>query len=363
MRADPAEVQRLNTMRTRDKKRSLLPGDANESFYCDLTGEGHSSLAKFKESLKSSARTNHAAEVAPVDLEKQILLLSENFEKNTKVLLESFEEEKKKTKVLGESFEEEKKKTKVLEENLEKNTKVLLESFEEEKKDTKVLLESFEEEKKKTQVLLESFEEEKKDTKVLLESFEEEKKKTQVLLRQLEEQVAFCRREHQDPTLVNEAQKVRPLREIWARALSVGLDLQSDEEATAKSIKSKGDLDAHPLGLREAALTVYDVSRDASYPSNNLRLITRGFELLYGIGSEDALLLLFADKVMYFQEKAAFKIPRKSISFSILLTPNILCSPRDDGGVPRVPRMVYAHQGRHDLCSQETPEQCPLFRR
>jgi hypothetical protein len=299
MRANPAEVQRLNTMRTRDRKRSLLPGDANESFCCDLVGEGHSSLTKFKESLKSSARTNHAAEVAPVDLEKQILLLSENFEKNTKVLGESFEEMKKEIKALGESFEEVK----------------------------------------------------------------EENKKTRVLLRQLEEQVTFCRREHQAPTLVNKAQKVRPLREIWARVLSVGLDLQSDEEATAKSIKSKGDLDAHPLGLREAALTVYDVSRDASYPSNNLRLITRGFELLYGIDSEDALLLLFADYVMYFQEKAAFNIPRKSISFSILLTPNILCSPSDDDSVPRVPRMVYAHQGRHDQCSQETPEQCPLFRR
>jgi len=89
---------------------------------------------------------------------------------------------------------------------------------------------------------------------------------------------------------------------------SVGLDLQSDDEATSKSIKSKSDLDAHPLGLREAALTVYDVSRDASYPSNNLRLITRGFELLYGIDAEGALLLLFADYSMYFQEKMCAKL-------------------------------------------------------
>jgi hypothetical protein len=304
MPADPAEVQRLNTMRTRDRKRSPLPGDVNESFYCDLIGEGHSSLAKFKESLKSSARTNHAAEVAQVDLEKQILLLSENFEQNTKVWLESFEEEKKKTKVLGESFEEEKKKI-----------------------------------------------------KVLGESFEEEKKKIQVL----EEQVTFCRREHQDPTLVNEAQKVRPLREIWARALSVGLDLQSDEEATAKSIKSKSDLGAHPLGLREAALTVYDASRDQSYPRDSLRLMTRGFKLLYGIDAEDALPLLFADGVMYFQEKAAFKVPRKSISFSMLPTPDILCSSSDDDSIPRVPRMVYAYQRRLDFCSQERLTACRLF--
>ena len=318
MPADPAEVQRLNTMRTRDRKRPLLPGDVNES---DLIGEGHSSLATFKESLKSSARTNHAAEIAQMDLEKQILLLSEKFEENTK----SFEEEKKKTKVLGESFEEEKKKT-------------------------KILGEGFEEEKKKTKVLGESFEEEKKKTKVLLE-------RTQVL----EEQVAFCRREHQDPTLVNEAQKVRPLREIWARALSVGLHLQSDEEATAKNIKSKGDLDAHPLGLREAALTVYDTSRDQSYPRDSLRLMTRGFKLLYGIDAEDALPLLFADQVMYFQEKAAFKVPRKSISFSMLPTPDILCSSSDDDSIPRVPRMVYAHQRRLDFCSQERLAECRLI--
>ena len=72
MPADPAEVQRLNTMRTRDRKR---PGDVNES---DLIGEGHSSLAMFKESLKSSARTNHAAEVAQVDLENRYSYLAKN---------------------------------------------------------------------------------------------------------------------------------------------------------------------------------------------------------------------------------------------------------------------------------------------
>ena len=70
--------------------------------------------------------------------------------------------------------------------------------------------------------------------------------------------------------------------------------------------------------------------------------MTRGFKLLYGIDAEDALLLLFADEVMYFQEKVAFKVPRKSISFSMLPTPDILCSSRDDDSIPRMSRMVYA---------------------
>jgi hypothetical protein len=77
--------------------------------------------------------------------------------------------------------------------------------------------------------------------------------------------------------------------------------------------------------------------------------MTRGFKLLYGIDAEDVLPLLFADEVMYFQEKAAFKVPRKSISFSMLPTPDILCSSSDDDSIPRVPRMVYAHQRRHDF--------------
>jgi hypothetical protein len=162
----------------------------------------------------------------------------------------------------------------------------------------------------------------------------------------LEERTRRCQREHQDPTLVNEAKKVRPLRAIWARALSAGLNLQADEAAAAaaESIRRKGDLDAHPLGLREAALIVYDASRDQSYPRDSLRLMTRGFKLLYGIDAEDVLPLLFADEVMYFQEKAVFKVPRKSISFSMLPTPDILCSSSDNDSIPRVPRMVYAHQ-------------------
>ena len=189
----------------------------------------------------------------------------------------------------------------------------------------------------------------------------DEKEKTKVVLQQLEERTRRCQREHQDPTLVNEAQKVRPLRAIWARAISAGLNLQADEAAAAESIKRKGDLGAHPLGLREAALIVYDASWDQSYPRDSLRLMTRGFKLLYGIDAEDALPLLFADEVMYFQEKAAFKVPRKSISFSMLPTPDILCSSSDDGSIPRVPRMVYAHQRRLDFCSQETATEYRLF--
>jgi hypothetical protein len=220
-------------VRTRDKEQPLSPDNANESFYREpnITGEGHSSLAKFKESLKSSTRTNHAAEVAQVDVEKEILSLNQS-------------------------------------------------------------------------------------VRELLD----EKEKTKDLLRQLEERTRRCQREHQDPTLVNEAKKVRPLRAIWARALSAGLNLQADEAAAAaaESIRRKGDLDAHPLGLREAALIVYDASRDQSYPRDSLRLMTRGFKLLYGIDAEDALPLLFADEVMYFQEKAVFKVPRKSIFFSML---------------------------------------------
>jgi len=65
-------------VRTTDKEQPLSPDNANESFYREpnITGEGHSSLAKFKESLKSSTRTNHAAEVAQVDLEKETPSLS-----------------------------------------------------------------------------------------------------------------------------------------------------------------------------------------------------------------------------------------------------------------------------------------------
>jgi len=146
---------------TRDKEQPLSP-DANESFSCEpnITGEGHSSLAKFKESLKSSTRTNHTAKVAQVDLEGEILSLNQS-------------------------------------------------------------------------------------VKELLD----EKERTRGLLLQLEERTRRCQREHQDPTLVNEAQKVRPLRAIWARVLSAGVDLQADEEAAAESIKRKGDLGAHPLGL------------------------------------------------------------------------------------------------------------------
>ena len=92
----------------------------------------------------------------------------------------------------------------------------------------------------------------------------DEKEKTKDLLRQLEERTRRFQREHQDPTLVNEAQKVRPLRPIWARALSTGLNSQADEAAAAaaESTKRKGDLSPNPLGLREAALIVYDASRD-----------------------------------------------------------------------------------------------------
>lgn len=181
------------------------------------------------------------------------------------------------------------------------------------------------------------------------------------LLLQLEERTRRCQREHQDPTLVNEAQKVRPLRAIWARVLSAGLNLQADEAAAAESIKRKGDLVAHPLGLREAALIVYDASRDQLYPRDSLRLMTRGFKILYGIDAEDALPLLFADEVMYFEEKAAFKVPRKSLSFSMLPTPDILCSSSDDDSIPRVLRMVYAYQRRLDFCSQERLTECPPF--
>ena len=228
--ADPAQDQRLHTVRTGDKRQSLPPDNANESFYREpnITDEGHTSLAKLKESLKSFTRTNYAAEIAQVDLEKEILSLNQSFK-----------------------------------ELLDKKEKI-------------------------------------KDR-----------------LRQLEEWTWRCRREHQDPTLVNEAQKVRHLRAIWARVLSAGPSLQADE-ATAESIKRKGDLGVHSLGLREAALIVYDASRDQSYPRDSLRLMTRGFKLLYGIDAEDALSLLFADKVMYFQEKTVFKIPRKSIFFSSL---------------------------------------------
>jgi hypothetical protein len=241
-------------MRTRDKRQYLSPDNANGSFYREpnITGESHSSLAKFKESLKSS-RTNHAVEVAQVDLEKEILLLNQS-----------------------------------------------------------------------------------------VEELLDEKEKTEDLLRQLEERTRRCQREHQEPTLVNEAQKVRPVRATWARALSAGLNLQADE--AAESITRKGDLGAHPLGLREAALIVYDASQDQSYPRDSLRLLTRGFKLLYGIDAEDALPLLFADEVMYFQAKAVFKVPRKSISFSMLPTPDILCSSSDNDSIPRMPRMVYAHQ-------------------
>ena len=251
-------------MRTGDKEQPLSSDNANESFYREpnITVEGHGSLAKFRESLKSSTRTNHAAEVAQVDLEKEILSLNQSVKK-------------------------------------------------------------------------------------LLD----EKEKTKDLLRRLEERTRRFQREHQDPTLVNEAQKVRPLRPIWASALSAGLNLQADEAAAAESIERKGDLNAHPLGLREAALIVYDASRDQSYPRDSLRLMTRGFKLLYGIDAEDALPLLFADEVMYFQEKVAFKVPRKSISFSTLPMPDILCSSRDDDSIPRMSRMVYARQRRLDFCS------------
>jgi hypothetical protein len=264
-------------VRTRDKEQPLSPDNANESFNCEpnITGEGHSSLAKFKESLKSSTRTNHAAEVAQVDVEKEILSLNQSVRE-----------------LLG------------------------------------------------------------------------EKEKTKDLLRQLEERTRRCQREHQDPTLVNEAKKVRPLRVIWVGALSAGLNLQADEPAqapAAESIRRKGDLDAHPLGLLEAALIVYDASRDQSYPRDSLHLMTRGFKLLYGIDAEDALPLLFADEVMYFQEKAVFKVPRKSISSLCLPMPNILCSSSYDDSIPRMPRMVYAHQRRLDFCSQERLTECPLF--
>jgi hypothetical protein len=65
----PIPLIRLNT---RDKEQ-LSPDNANENFCHEpnITGEGHSSLAKFKESLKSSSRTNHTAGVAQVDLEKR----------------------------------------------------------------------------------------------------------------------------------------------------------------------------------------------------------------------------------------------------------------------------------------------------
>jgi hypothetical protein len=162
-------------VRTRDKEEPPSPDNENESFCREpnITGEGHSSLAKFKESLESSTRTDYAAEVTQVDLEKEILSLNQS-------------------------------------------------------------------------------------VKGLLD----EKEKTKDVLRQLEERTRRCQREHQDPTLVNEA--------IWARVLSAGLNLQADEVAAAESVKRKGDLGAHPLGLREAALIVYDASRDQSYPTRQL---------------------------------------------------------------------------------------------
>jgi hypothetical protein len=86
-------------MRTRDKRQYLSPDNANGSFYREpnITGESHSSLAKFKESLKSS-RTNHAVEVAQVDLEKEILLLSQS--------VEELLDEKEKTEDLLRQLEE-----------------------------------------------------------------------------------------------------------------------------------------------------------------------------------------------------------------------------------------------------------------
>jgi TolA-binding protein len=148
MCADPAQVERLNTLRTRDRMRPLSPRDANEGFYRgpDIKGEGHSSLAKFKESLESSARTNHEAEAAPMDLEKEIRSLNQSVKE-----------------LLGG--------------------------------------------KEKTKDLLRQSEERARQS-------EERVRQSEERTRRLEERTRRCQREHEDPTLVNEAQKVRPLRAI-----------------------------------------------------------------------------------------------------------------------------------------------------